>query len=456
MQPRVGDVEVQRAHRVAPPRRLIAHGVVASRAVALPLEGEQLVGANGVIEVHVVGGMLGEGEQHQAVAAVFCLQVHHMCACALLGLVTHPIDVALAHIVLHLGTRQRVEADGGRGVEGGAAGSGYAEVVGNARVAHHVLGGVEAEGAVVESGGGIANHLVGLGQTLDGQQLGSQREFPLEDVAVVDRIAIHHLDKPGAVQRTAHQLAEALVGMVEVLLGYHVARVDASVVGMPAAIHNAVARRILVAQLRVVAPAIVPTDAWLVAAGIAVARVARVLGVFGLAEEVRLVHVVAWQPLARAAGYHVVATRCASTRKSHNVGALPVGACDVDVDVAYVAMFHVDADIFDVLRCADDGRVGEVGEGNRRAVGAGTIAWYPIGQKHRLGVAKGVLTVGKDDGTPLPVAEAHIQHLVGTQVGGQVDFNNRLPVGHHVQQHGNQQQTLAYTFFEALHIGRQR
>ena len=311
--------------------------------------------------------------------------------------------------------------------------------------------GIDHEGGVVDAVHRVARQLVGRHQSaLLAHQVAVEREFPLEDVAVVVGPSVHNFDVPVAVDGASHEAGQVLFGVVEVGSVGHVARIYGVTFRgrrrVGAAVDDAVAGGVLVAVAGVAAPAVVPAHAGLVAIGVGVARTHAVLLVDGDAEVGTQVGVATRCPASVLRGNGAVARRCARAAEVHQRGFLPIGAGDVDVYVADVRVLQFDTYVVDVVGVANHGAGTEILERHRRAVGAPHLAaFHAVGQEGRVGVVEGGLVVHHHHLVVPHIAHAHL-HRIG-QAGGAVHSHTQDALSvYNGRQHAGNQRDNVYRF----------
>ena len=347
--------------------------------------------------------VLGEGDGHRGrLRTVYVQHVAHRAVAAVcrrevlddltvVGVRLSVEGVAVACRVVFRDVVLRVHRYHGGAVYGVAAGAYDPEEHRDRCVGDDVVGCMEPVCRVVDPLHAWAYHFAFLQGAVGGQQCGVEGQLPVEDIAVVAAVGVDDFHIPGAVERASHQRRQVLVGVVELPFGGDIAAVDAVTRPVGRAVDAAVARSVLVAAGGIVAPAVVPTNAGLVAASRAVAFVAVVGIVVGGAEVGAAADIAAAVvPRAVSRGHFVVAVAAASATPVHQARPLAVGAHHADVQVADVGVFHVHLHILDVLgrrhRCPRR----EAAEGQRGAVGA-TVGRtrHPVGQEGQLGMALG-------------------------------------------------------------------
>ena len=423
-------VQVQRHDAVASGGRqrrvgqqaAVGHGVAAPRIGQRPLRHRVVcLGPHRVphLDVH----------PRQAVAAI--LRQHRLLLLLVggVGVALPPHAVAARHLLLGAVRRVEVHRDGG--VVALAARVEQREGVGHRRVAGQGRGPVDGEGRVVDAARPWPLHVALRHRVLVGRrghQVGVQRQLPAEDVAVVDAVAVNHLDIPLAVERAADEAAECVVGVVEVAAQLHVARVDRQAVLVAGAVQDAVAVGIGDAAVGAVAPAVVPPHAGAVArgGGVALAPRALLLRVVGFAQVGLARDVGARQPSARALRDVAAAPRAAARLPLQQVGLLPVGAGDVDVYVADIRVLHVDAHIVDGVGGAYGVARREGVEGHPRAVRAAAVALQPVGQEDALRMAQRRVRAVDHRRACVGIADGHQAQLRAAHVLLQVDAADAL------------------------------
>ena len=459
---------IHRPHRqprdaVAPLRRSVVDNVVAV-GILHPGVNVAHVGAHLQRVVQVIGGMehqvhLAHRRAHVArhqhrVHTLRRVRNHQLVypyrvAHAVFTLVVaveegHEVDVErrvhpVAHIVVHLGGES------------------------HRRVARGVRRGINHKGRIVDPVHRVALQLVGRHQAaLLAHQLRIQRQLPLENIAVVATPAVQHLDIPVPVHRAPHQRRKVLLRMVEVGPRRNVRRIDGIVprVGhdVPAAVDNAVARRVLVAVGRIAAPAVVPARASLVARRRRVARIQTALLVDRKTEIRPRAHVALPRvPSTVARRNRTVARRMARAAVVHQRRLLPVRTRNVDIQVPDVRMLHVQAHKIDIVRVADNRRVAEILESHRRTVRTAHVAArHTVRQKRRLRIQKRRPVVHHHHLVSPRVAHPHSHRISHARRAVHRHAQNPLPLRRHGQRTDNQHYNICQVMYFPLHNHLQR
>ena len=262
---------MQRQRQYAVGSQVVHNGVVLGAGTVegamIPLQG-QLAGAQRGVERGIAVVPHIQAVQHQAVAAAAVGVVErHIGHFAVEGLsVVGDGQLVLVHRVAHLAARRCQQLHRDAGVEHTAQRVGDQHRVGDGGVGAALQrrgdhkGGVATARHIFAIHIGIRHrrHIVGARQAV-----GVQCQLPAEDIAVVHPPAVDDLDIPGAVHRTANQVAERVVGVVEMGACRHIRRVGGVIrrVVVRGAVYQAVAARVGKARVGAVRPAVAPSRA---------------------------------------------------------------------------------------------------------------------------------------------------------------------------------------------------
>ena len=179
--------------------------------------------------------------------------------------------------------------------------------------------------------------------------------LPLVDVAVVVGPQVLHLDKPGAVERASHEVAEVLAGVIDLRhighvggvddVGVHSKTIAVVPVGVGCHVHVlgletvAIGRVcVLVAQRCVVGPDVVPGYAHRVLRGVAGGNLLQAVGKSEVGAEV----------VGHAAPAVVLVV-------GHDAHGTAVGAVELDADILNGGVLDLEAHIQDVVGGGDGG-----------------------------------------------------------------------------------------------------